>query len=228
MRVRELTLSFAYPLQLELKELPKARLREILTRKHPERMRPIMPSCVSRARCGAVSIGMEGVNDATLAALAEDIARDDAASAAVRSSPRRSKAAADAGGDAAEGGAEGEEEEDDDDVGVELAQGPPGARHQRGRSSSTMLNMLLDLDLGLPPADGDEADEWVRVVPPMAGGTRGVAGVAGAALPPATAAAGNAMARPSLRMLAAQPPGAGEEPDLTSLSPTASASADAA
>ena len=176
---------------------------------------------------------MEGVNDATLAALAEDIARDDAASAATRASPRRSKAAAGAGaGDAAAGdGDEGEDEDDGgDELDAQLQQGPPGARHHRGRSSSSVLNMLLDLDLGLPPAEGDddEADEWVSVVPPMAGGTRGVA-PPGAALPPAPAA-GSALARPSLRMLAAQQPGAaaGEEPDLICLSsPTASAHADA-
>ena len=170
---------------------------------------------------------MEGVNDATLAALAEDIARDDAAAAATRGSPRRSKAAADGSGGAAADDAEGDEDEDGDDVGAALQQPSPGARHHRGRSSSSMLNMLLDLDLGLPPADGDqdEADEWVSVVPPMAGGTRGIA-PPGAALPPA--AAGGAMARPSLRMLAAQPPGA-DEPDLICLSsPVASAHTDAA
>ena len=175
---------------------------------------------------------MEGVNDATLAALANDIARDDAAAAATRGSPRRSKAAADggAGGDAAADEAGGDDDEDGDDVAAALQQPSPGARHLRGRSSSSMLNMLLDLDLGLPPADGDddEADEWVSVVPPMAGGTRGVA-PPGAALP-AAAASGGALARPSLRMLAGQPPGAtGGEPDLICLSsPTASAHADAA
>ena len=175
---------------------------------------------------------MEGVNDVTLAALADDIARDDAASAATRASPRRGKAAADAGDrEAAADDGAGDEDEEGDEVDAELQQGPPGARHHRGRSSSSVLNMLLDLDLGLPPADGDddEADEWVSVVPPMAGGTRGVA-PPGAALPPASAT-GSAMARPSLRMLAAQQPSAAaaaDEPDLICLSsPTASAHADA-
>jgi hypothetical protein len=156
---------------------------------------------------------MEGVTDETLAALAEDIARDDAAAAAA--SPRRSKGGASAAvADAAGDDQGGDEDEVDDEL-------PSGGRHARGRSSSSMLNLLLDLDLGaaLSPVDGaedEEADEWVSVSAPMAGGTHGV--FASGAVPPAAAqgAAGASMARPSLRMLAAEQQQA-QEADLICL-----------
>jgi hypothetical protein len=68
-----------------------------------------------------------------------------------------------------------------------------------------MLNMLLDLDLGaaLSPVDGveEEADEWVSVSAPMAGGTRGVG-----AVPPPPVHTSGASSRPSLSMLAVEPP----------------------
>ena len=141
---------------------------------------------------------MEGVTDETLAALADDIARDDAAAAALRAAPRRSAGEAAGSG---EGDGEGEDEDDEDDA-VQEAPAGTGARHQRGRSSSSMLNMLLDLDLGaaLSPVDGvdEEADEWVAVSAPMAGGTRGV--LPPGAPPPQPSA--GAMSRPSLSMLA--------------------------
>ena len=159
---------------------------------------------------------MEGVTDETLAALAEDIARDDAAAAAA--SPRRSKGGASAAAaDAAAGDQDGDE--GDDDVDDELQSGAPsGGRHARGRSSSSMLNLLLDLDLGaaLSPVDGadEEADEWVSVSAPMAGGTHGV--FASGAVPPSPAQGAASMARPSLRMLAAEQQQA-QEADLICL-----------
>lgn len=166
---------------------------------------------VAHAIDRAVSIGMDGVTDSTLAELAQDIARDDAAeTSSLRASPRRAKPA-DATADGAEGGAE------DDEAETEAPPTEMGVGHHRGRSSSSMLNLLLDLDLGASmslPGGDEEAEEWVSVTAPLAGGTVGVLGATGAAPPPAAASPG-ALARPSLRMLAAQQ--AEAEPDLISL-----------
>ena len=146
-------------LKVELKNWPHERLREILT----------------------LAIPMEGVSDATLSELAQDIARDDAAAEASASSRA---AAASAPCDAA---------------------AAPG--HARTRSNQ-VLELLLDMDLGARSgADGDGCDqdaEWVSVSAPMGGGTLGVLATGGSLVLPVEPEGGG-MQRPSLRMLQEPP-----------------------
>ncbi len=176
-------------LKVELKNWPHERLREILT----------------------LAVGMEGVNDVTLAALADDIARDDAEAEAAAAARAAARAAGPASGGAAADAAE------------LLASSPPAAGHIRTRSS-TVLEMLLDMDLGArvsttaaaqqePQSAAASAvgagglEDWVTVSPPMSGGTLGVLATGGVLLPPVEHADGP-MSRPSLRMLQQPLPGA--------------------
>jgi hypothetical protein len=177
-------------LKLEPKQWPAERLREVLT----------------------LSISMGGITDVTLAALAEDIACDDAAAEAAAN-------AADAetprGGDSGTGAATeqkldalpgspvspmrpGSGGNASPGVGGGTPRGGAGGHHSR-HTSQAMMELLIDMDLvrvttsaatavgGASPSShnvAEDDEDWVDVAPPLSGGTLGVFASDGRVPPP--------------------------------------------
>jgi hypothetical protein len=148
-------------LKVTVKDWPAERLREILTRAQPHQSQSHsqrhQSQIANRSHAAAVSLHMEGVDDASLDNLAAEIARADA---------RGARPAASDGADSSEA------------LLCEGDEAPPEGRI-RTRSSS-VIEILLELDLGarISPRAGEGDGEgglgdWEEIEAPMSGlGTR--------------------------------------------------------